>query len=309
MTVVPMKEISRLTRRVPCSMRVLWSRLGLLALLVAVAVPRSRAQDDCYAGNVHTQPQTIRGFLIRFQQSSSVAYGPACRVEVYSLRGGKVFSSEDVALRLTQPAGEDVNGDGAPDIVLEGYSGGAHCCWTYWFVSLGDKPGLLTKIENQDAIKLVPGRDGKTDIQTADGSFDYFDCLSHAESPLPTVFLRLEGRTLKDVGVEHLEAYERQREEARKQLSSARLTQFRAARTGDDLCSGEPREAMPLVLEVVLAYLYAGDEQAAWKALDQMWPPFDEQRIRAKIQKARSTGVLRYTKVVPAGSKRSATRK
>src|SRR5207253_339848 len=110
---------------------------------------------------------------------------------------GMLFHADDAALKLIRPEPGDVNGDGASDMIFEGYSGGAHCCWTYWIVSLGARPGLVAVLKNQSPISLVAGQEGKTDIETFDGSFDYFDCLSHAESPMPAVFLRLEGRTFK----------------------------------------------------------------------------------------------------------------
>ena len=281
-----------------------WARAFrvLSAFLPFLIVPACYAQEDCFRGEVHTEPQTIADFLIRFRQVSASG-APSCRVEVFSLQGGMAFHADDAGIQLLQPASTDLNGDGVPDLVLEGYSGGAHCCWTYWIVSLGPKPGLLASFKNQSPIALVPGNEGKTDIQTRDGAFDYFDCLSHAESPVPTVFLRLEGRRLRDVGMEHLPAYEKQIRDAREYLSSARLNQVRAAENMDEMCSGEPRAAMPAVLTIVLAYLYGGQEQQAWKALDAMWPKFDIQRVRAEIVKARARGILTYTRTAPAKKK------
>lgn len=189
-------------------------------LLLIIIVPPCGAQEDCFRGDVHGEPQTIADFLIRFRQASGSG-APGCRVEVFSLQGGMAFHAEDAGIRLLQPAGTDLSGDGVPDVALEGYSGGAHCCWTYWILSLGPKPGLLTTFKNQSPITFVSADNGKTDIQTHDGAFDYFDCLSHAESPLPNAFLRLEGHRLRDVGMEHLTAYDKQIRDARADLPGA----------------------------------------------------------------------------------------
>jgi len=274
------------------------ARAGLLVLVLAPTAPLGYSQEDCYRGQVHSEPQTVSGFLVRFQPGSASG-APGCRVEILSLQGGMIFHADDAALKLIQPGPADVNGDGAPDEVFEGYSGGAHCCWTYWIVSLGARAGPLATLKNQSPVTFVGGQEGKTDIQTSDGSFDYFDCLSHAESPLPAVFLRLEGRAFKDVGSEHGPYYEKQVQEARHSVSSAELNQFRAVKNRDEMCSDEPRAAMPLVLTIVLAYLYGAQPQQAWKALDEIWPPFDRARIRAEILKARAKGVLSYTRGVP----------
>ena len=47
-----------------------------------------------------------------------------------------------------------------------------------------------------------------------------------------------------------------------------------------------------LVLDIVLAYLYGGRGQEAWKALDEMWPATDKPRMRQMILKARTSGIL-----------------
>jgi hypothetical protein len=45
------------------------------------------------------------------------------------------------------------------------------------------------------------------------------------------------------------------------------------------------------ILEIVWAYLYSGREQEAWRALADMWPPGDLDRIRAAILTARARGI------------------
>ena len=56
-----------------------------------------------------------------------------------------IFKTLDWGMSLESISGRDINGDGEPDLVFVGYSGGAHCCWTYWIVSLGGRPGLIKK--------------------------------------------------------------------------------------------------------------------------------------------------------------------
>lgn len=45
------------------------------------------------------------------------------------------------------------------------------------------------------------------------------------------------------------------------------------------------------VLEIVWSYLYNGRDQDAWRALADMWPPTDIERIRAAILAERSNGI------------------
>jgi hypothetical protein len=112
------------------------------------------------------------------------------------------------------------------------------------------------------------------------------------------VFLRLRGQELKDVGPEHWDDYADQIAKARRLLTAEELRQFREVRNQEELCEGNPRATIPKVLTMVFAYLYGGREQEAWKALDEMWPRSDQERIRKLILQKRAEGILRYTRPV-----------
>ncbi len=272
---------------------------------------------DCFRGDVHVEPRRIGDFFIRLQSVADKKdpRHAACQAQVFSSQG-RVFQATDYAMSADEISGKDLNGDGKPDAVFLGYSGGApapeagsgsqgtHCCMTYWIVSLGDRPGLLKEVSNETAIRFRETTDGHLDLWTGDGAFDYFDCLSHAETVFPTVSLRLQGRQLKDVGAEHWDDYANQIVEARRRTTAEELRQFREAKNQDELCEGNPRATMPNVLAIVFATLYGGREAEAWKALDEMWPPADKKRIRQLILQKRAEGILRYTRPVAPRKKR-----
>jgi hypothetical protein len=46
------------------------------------------------------------------------------------------------------------------------------------------------------------------------------------------------------------------------------------------------------VLAIVLGYLYSGREEQAWKALDEMWPSADKNRVRSLILERRKRGLM-----------------
>jgi len=258
---------------------------------------------DCFRGEVHAEPSRIGDFLIQFDSvpdKKDPQYA-LCRVQVFSPRG-PVFQATERAMSIDAISGKDINGDGQPEAVFEGFSGGAHCCWTHWIVSLGHQTGLLKELTNQTAIGFRETTDGHVDLWAGDGAFDYFDCLSHAETVFPTVFLRLQGRELKDVGSEHWDYYANQIAEARRRITAEELRQFRDSKNQDETCEGNPRATMPKVLAIVFADLCGGREQEGWKALDEMWPPDDKERIRKLILQKRAEGILRYTR--PLASRR-----
>jgi hypothetical protein len=226
-----------------------------------------------------------------------------------------VFQAADLTMSMDEISGKDINSDGQPEAVFAGYSGGAPAPeasslaqavhrWTYWIVSLGHAPGLLKELSNQTAIGFRETTDGHIDLWTGDGAFDYFDCLSHAETVFPTVFLRLQGRELHDVGPEHWDDYANQIAEARRRITAEELRRFHESKNEDEMCEGDPRATMPKVLSIVFADLYGGREQEAWKALDEIWPPTDKERVRKLILQKRAEGMLRYTKLATPRKKR-----
>src|SRR5207248_7694475 len=93
------------------------------------------------------------------------------------------------------------------NLVVETYSGGAHCCWTYWVVSLGKIPTTVLHFENQRAADFSQEHDGKPIIHTLEGRFDYLPT-SHAGSFFPDIYLRLDGRRLVDVSPEFRSRYD-----------------------------------------------------------------------------------------------------
>src|SRR5712691_4482250 len=163
-------------------------RLAILFLLVlASGIPAYAAnRSECRQGR-GSVVRKIHGFEIQISPypDKSNPVLDECEAEIYDPRDDVIFSEHDWGFSI-EVAGDDVNGDGIPDIVLEAFSGGAHCCWTYYIISLGSKPGLIKKFENnRDAAFFWNKENRRIEIATRDGNFDYFDGLCHACTPFP----------------------------------------------------------------------------------------------------------------------------
>jgi len=282
-----------------CNMRqiFMFACFQIIILLLCLCAVSASAQESgrCFR-NLNPQfkgySKQLQGYILKIEQKKDIKYEDyQCRASVISPGGKVIFQADDSGMELNKITGKDLNGDGRPDAVFEGYSGGAHCCWTYWIVSLGDRPGLIQKIENETAASFQDiNKDGRIEIRTLDGAFDYFDSMAHAYTPFPTVIFRLEGRTLKDVGYECKDVYDRDIAKMRSELDPSALDRFR---TGKNINDGELDETISTVLTIVLDYLYSGREQAAWQALREMWPSYDVPRIRKKIIETRANGILK----------------
>lgn len=121
-----------------------------------------------------------------------------CHLSVRDPEGKTVLKVRDFGIDLL-PA-FDIDGDGSPEIITESYSGGAHCCWTYRIYSI-TKHRLLAELENERDISFG-STNGRVELYTLDGAFDYFDGAAHTQAVFPSVFLRFENGKLHDVSRE-----------------------------------------------------------------------------------------------------------
>lgn len=97
----------------------------------------------------------------------------------------------------------DTDGDGRPEAVVEGYTGGAHCCFVYLvFESRADRIRRLDGFDlgNAGVGRAVDlNRDGRAELVAGDDRLAYFDSLPFAASPmLPLILCRQESGRFTD---------------------------------------------------------------------------------------------------------------
>ena len=92
----------------------------------------------------------------------------------------------------------DLTGDGYSDAVLSTYSGGAHCCTTYYLYSFHPRLQLLACVSaGNGTIRDIKDldHDGKMEVLLTDDAFSYYDNLAYDCSPgLPMVLGYRRGR-------------------------------------------------------------------------------------------------------------------
>ncbi len=228
---------------------------------------------------------TVGKYIVRLVPAPDAeAHESICRAYLVHSNGKETLLLQDWGISIHQGTGEDVFGDGNPSLILEGYSGGAHCCYTYRIASLGESPVILPAIENQTPFFFFKDpATGEFRIMTSDGAFDYFDGLCHACTPFPRVVLRVEAGGLRDVSSQFVDQYDGEIALARAKIAEGDIQRFLIT---------DFQDAKTVILEIVLAYLYSGRPAEAWRALDEMWPAGDRERVRKLILKTRSEGIL-----------------
>lgn len=161
--------------------------------------------------------------------------------------------------------GDDLNGDGTPELVVFAYSGGAHCCYTVSILELSDPPILIATIDAQNgmAIKPVTGdatRRGQYDFDIPEQSFDYWNA-PHVSSPMPSVDYRLLNHQLViDLPAMLKPALEQNALDA----EAARVRALLAAPNS---------QLEPDLWRMLLDLIYTGHEPAALRFFNQAWPP------------------------------------
>jgi len=170
----------------------------LAAAPAADAAPRS---ETAASGQVSAK--------LSWDQSSSKG---ASDVRVSITRAGSELVSESVQPDCREfclvPPGDqplrilDLDGDGEPEVLVDLYSGGAHCCSVLLLYGFDQAAGQYERVQrdfgNPGYTLRDVGRDGSTEVFTEDDRFSYL-FTSYLESFRPLMVLRYERGALVDV--------------------------------------------------------------------------------------------------------------
>lgn len=144
----------------------------------------------------------------------------------------------------------DLNGDGVKDVVIQEWSGGAHCCYTYDIYSLF--PDKLRNIWHMNAgdghLSIETPEKGPAVLVVQDASFAYW-ATSFSEAPMPNVYLRWTNGAFRMVATR-----------MRKSVDPQKFKQ----------CAADPNSAQSLRYFVEL--VYQGHADQALGLLDKMQP-------------------------------------
>ncbi|MFI5206891.1 MAG: hypothetical protein ACHQU8_03535 [Gemmatimonadales bacterium] len=222
-------------------------------------VPTARAirvlpPDSMIAGPV-LEEHRIGAYLIRLIADS------AARERIVDIKQNnhRVFAARAADARL-EFVGKDVTGDHVPDVVVQAFSGGMHCCTQATILSLGTRLTTVATIEGADGdveFDDVDG-DGIPEVKVGDWRFAYWREYAFVETQVPEVILRY------DHGV-YRPACDLMKEPPPDRAALER----RARRLTDGWTSGDPpAEFYGYILDLI----YGGNADLAWRWVDRAWP-------------------------------------
>jgi len=160
------------------------------------------------------------------------------------------------------PLGRDITGLGKPNLIFSVWSGGAHCCYTFHILELGDRVREIAKVDAADSDYAHfedVNKDGIYEFVGWDFTFAYWHAGFNG-SPAPVIVLRFNGA-----------GYELAPDLMRKPAPSAEeLGKKREKVRHADWTDGYPP---PLLWGTMLNLIYTGHSELAWRFVSDAWMP------------------------------------
>ena len=160
----------------------------------------------------------------------------------------------------------DKTGDSIPDVMIDYFSGGAHCCFSTYFVNLGETVELVEVIRTEHAgiFAVANNPKGGLRFETSENSFAYWK-IFFAGSPFPSVILEFANGELRP-----------NFDLMKKPPPSLTLLKSKARATGlklnNDAYTSEGDDFEEAFWGEMLDLIYTGNEALAWQYFDLVWP-------------------------------------
>ena len=148
------------------------------------------------ASSVFADDETISRVIGNYKfVITSSNYGMTHTLNVFR-RDKAVWTLEDFMVKLVDSDSlglpKDLTGDKVQDVIVQTYSGGAHCCFADYVLSLG------TTFEVFDTLNHAGkwgdrDHDGLADVLVADLTLDYWK-LPHSDSPMPVIVMEASAK-------------------------------------------------------------------------------------------------------------------
>jgi hypothetical protein len=183
------------------------SRLLLWLFLSSITTVLAASPQSSPCGGKLTASQIVSGYLVSLYESQEEGFSSCYEVR----RDGRVvFSREEDALlgfgneiagadsshrSVSIPIGADITGLGKPNVLVHSWSGGAHCCFTFHVLELGDPVREVAAVdasESDYAHFEDIDHDGRYEFVGWDFTFAYWhEC--YLDSPAPVIVLTFDG--------------------------------------------------------------------------------------------------------------------
>ncbi len=202
-----------------------------------------------------------------------------------------VLAQIEMVWGIGELTGEDITGEGNPDVVIETFTGGAHCCFSTIVYDLGPTLTQVLKTRESNCGGRFEDLDGDAipEFVTCDDLFAYVYC-AYASSPMVLSILKYDpaqGYVPAGPSFPHLYTE-----------AIAQHTEMAQNAVPEGLGEWD-QTTKCAVLPLVLDYLYAGQADRAWAELNGLYHYSDALLFWAEVVQAVSESSL-YAAVGPS---------
>jgi hypothetical protein len=222
----------------------------LLAVLLIVS-PASRADAEAFQFDGSTITLSARGDAMRPDHNSLVI----------SRAGRDRFRLTAASIEIIYRR-SGTRGDRQPDLIVTGYAGGAHCCYTVHVIRIDGKV-VDNKIPIRDSELELDRSTAPPRLRFYDFAFAYWKT-SFAESPAPLVVLAWDAKT---------KSYRPDIAAMRQPAPDEAGLASSAQEVRGKLMASPPDRPDPALWARMLDLIYAGDAATAVRFFDLAWPP------------------------------------
>lgn len=224
--------------------------------LVPTAAPiRVLPPDSAISGPVLTDT-AVGAYHIRILQDT----GAGDKIVDILQNGHRVYALRAADARL-EAVGRDITGGHVPNLVVQTFSGGIHCCAQATVFGLGPALATLGTIDGADGDIVFEDLDGDgvPEVKIGDFRFAYWRDYSFAETPVPDVILAWRHGAYRP-------ACDLMKEDA---PTAAALN-----RKGRELTQGwTAGDPPPGFWGYAVDLIYQGHADLGWRLLERGWPP------------------------------------
>lgn len=162
----------------------------------------------------------------------------------------------------------DLDADGAEDLFLRTFSGGAHCCYGIKAYSLGKGFKKLADLKLLDCGEKVRLKDlngdGPLEIIACNAAFTYLRGLPFSSSPFPPLIFGIEGAHYANQDKKYPQVFDEDVAAEKKKIDDKTATE------GD-------------ILQIVLNYFLSGREPEGWKQFETLYNFASKEKLRTEL--------------------------
>ncbi len=195
--------------------------------------------------------------------------------------------NEDLYFLEIPVKAKDINGNNIPDLVVENFSGGAHCCYEFWIYELGKDFSKLLELSGDAEPKLVDlDNDGIYEIKHSTSLFAYWHAC-YACSFLPEYILSYKNGHYS-LAKELMK--KKAPDDKELELIASKIKFTNKPWDSEDTGSFEAPELFSEMLKLI----FTGNMNTTWKFLDLAWPRTKPGKMQFKKDFLKQLSTFQY---------------